>query len=246
MGASRSQKTLARFLAPKIELKSPYFLSPEESHHLKDVLRLKEGTWIRLLDLEGKEFLARVEKLGKKVLVRAEKILRQEPPPKVQVILLLPLLKKELLSFLVEKAVELGITEIIPFYSSRTIVKASPKLREKLEKRALQSLKQCGRLWPLKIYQPLSLREALSLEAEKKIVAYEREEKVTLKNILESFSAQKLLLASGPEGGFSEEEISLLKDAGFLSVSLGPLTLRAETAAFYLMCVSHLLFFQKS
>ena len=241
MGTSRSQKTLARFLAPGVKLNTLYFLDLEESHHLKDVLRLKEGDLIRLLDLGGKEFLARVEKLGKEVLVRAEEILREEPSEEIQTVFLLPLLKKDILSFLIEKAVELGVSEVVPYFSSRTVVRPSSNLVSKLQKRALQSLKQCGRLWPLKVARPLSLKEALFLEAERKIVAYEREEKTPLRGLLEGFSGKRLLLASGPEGGFSEEELLLFKEAGFESVSLGPLILRAETAAFYLMCAVHLL-----
>ncbi|NPA48557.1 MAG: 16S rRNA (uracil(1498)-N(3))-methyltransferase [Thermodesulfobacteria bacterium] len=246
MGASELQKALARFLAPGAKLGEPYLLSREESHHLREVLRLKEGAAVKLLDLQGREFLGRVEKLGREVLVRPEELLRAATPPDFEVSALIPLLKKENLAFLVEKATELGITRIIPYSSSRTIVKPKKNLREKLERRALQSLKQCGRLWPLEIFDPLSLEEAAQIEAELKVVAYEGEKKTPLKPLFENFSGKSLLLASGPEGGFSQEEIDLLKEKGFLRASLGPLILRAETAAFYLMCTAHLFFFAKS
>ena len=240
MGASRPQKTLARFLAPGATPGKTYLLDPSESHHLLRVRRARPGQELLLLDLEGRELLARLKKPGKEALVEVEKVVREEEPPGPEIVFLLPLLKKDLLSFLVEKAVELGVSRVIPYVSSRTVTRPGKHLREKLAARALQALKQCGRLWPLEITPPLPLKEAVRTQGELKILAYEREKERSLKEALKAERLQEsLILATGPEGGFSEEEVALFEEAGFLTVHLGRHVLRAETAALYLMSVAN-------
>ncbi len=243
-------KGLARFLAEGINLGTTYLLDPEESHHLKNVLRLKEGEKIILLDLAGKEYLGKIVKLDKKgVLVKAQRLLRQEKPLKPELIFLLPLLKKDWLAFLVEKAVELGVSQVIPVITERTVVKPGANFTAKLEKRARQSLKQCRRLWPLKIQKPFSLSQAAkNIVADLKIFAYENEKERTLVDVLDVNSkVEKVVFTSGPEGGFSPKEAKILKECGFESIGLGSFILRAETAALYLMSVAHFTFLlQKS
>ncbi|OAG28020.1 RsmE family RNA methyltransferase [Thermodesulfatator autotrophicus] len=242
-------KDLACFLAEGIKPGVPYWLNPEESHHLKNVLRLKAGEKLALLDLEGREYLGKVLKIDKAgVLVKAESLLRYEEPLKPKLIFLLPLLKKDWLSFLVEKAVELGVYEVIPVLTERTVVKPGPNLTAKLEKRARQSLKQCRRLWPLHIKEPLPLSKAAKITADLKVFAYERESQKTLAETLKtSLKVKSACFITGPEGGFSRQEAALLLKHQFKPAGLGHLILRAETAALYLMCVAHFnLFLQKS
>ncbi|WP_022853434.1 RsmE family RNA methyltransferase [Thermodesulfatator atlanticus] len=242
-------QSLTRFLAPGITLSKPYLLSAEESHHLKDVLRLKAGDKIILLDLAGQEFMGEILKITKKgTLVKALTLLRREDPLFPQVIFLVPLLKKDWLSFLVEKAVELSVTEIVPVITERTVAKPKENLVKKLEKRALQSLKQCRRLWPLKINTPQSLAQVAEMDADLKIFAYEKEREKNPKEILKASSAfKKILVLTGPEGGFSEKEAAFLCEKGFIPTCLGQYILRAETAALYLMSIIHFMFFlQKS
>ncbi len=240
MGPSRSQKTLTRFLAPGAREGQTYLLDPLESHHLQNVRRLKVGEEVLLLDLAGRELRAQIKKTGRRVLVEVKKTVREEKPPHPQVILLLPLLKKDLLSFLVEKAVELGLSRVIPYFSAYSVVKPKENLAEKLKARALQSLKQCGRLWPLEIEDPLPLASAVKTKASLKIAAYEKEKNKSLKEVLLSSPPPgSILLASGPEGGFAPDEKRLLEEASFVLVHLGEHILRAETAAFYLMSTAH-------
>ncbi len=238
MGDARSQKSLNRFLAQGLSPGALVWLDEGEAHHLIHVLRLKEGAQVILIDGCGHEYLGEVQSIKRKeAKILVLRLLREEPPPEKEITLLLPLLKKENTSMLVEKAVELGLKRVVLLITERTVVHGDKRFREKLNKRALQALKQCRRLWALEIKGPISLQN-LREEAELKILAYEGEEEHSLKEVLEGFSGKSLALLSGPEGGFSGPEVEFLRSKGFISVSLGPYILRAETAAFYLMCVA--------
>jgi len=239
MGAPRPQKALSRFLAKGLSPGAQIYLDEGEAHHLTRVLRLKEGAEVILIDGEGHEYLGVVERIRRKeVLVLSKRELRAEPPPEKEITVFLPLLKRELTAFLTEKAVELGVTRLVPFFSTRTVAKAGENFRKRLEERALQALKQCRRLWALRIEEPSPL-EALEIAADLKLMAYEAEKERSPKGLLACFSGRSLALISGPEGGFALKEAELLKEKGFLPITLGPYILRAETAALYLMSLAH-------
>ncbi len=239
MGPPRSYQGLNRFLAQGLAPGALVSLAPEETHHLARVLRLKPGDQVLLLNGQGEEYLGTIERLTRqKAWVRVNQLLRQEPPPSCSIILALPLLKKEHTFFLAEKAVELGVTKLIPFLSKYSVVKPGARFEERLRARTLQALKQSRRLWALEILAPRALRD-LEIEAAGKFVAYEKAQGRSLKRALKDFSGPSLALISGPEGGFAPEEVALLEKRGFVPVSLGPYILRAETAAFYLMSQAH-------
>ena len=105
---------------------------------------------------------------------------------------------------------------------------ASAKRVERWRRIALQAAEQSRRASPPEIADPIKLREALTLPAELKIVLSEAEEQSQLRDIQ---PRGEVLLAIGPEGGWTEAELELLQKNGWVSASLGPTILRAETAA---------------
>ncbi len=239
MDGNRFSKHLKRFLASNISPGALIYLEEHEAHHLAKVLRLREGSKIILIDGLGNEYLGKIVEIKRtQVKVLVKEFLRREPLPQVEIIFFLPLLKKENTSFLIEKAVELGISKVILITTERTIIRPGEDLRSKLERRALQALKQCHRLWALKIEGPLNLT-SINIQADFKIFAYEKETKQNLYELFKSFSGKRVAIISGPEGGFSEREAKFLLQKGFKPVSLGPYIMRAETAAFYLMSIAH-------
>ncbi|RUM88551.1 MAG: RNA methyltransferase RsmE [Thermodesulfatator sp.] len=224
----------ARFFAPEIREGEVLELDPEEAHHLREVRRISSGE-VRLLDGRGREFVARVLRVSRReVLVLPETLARTEPHPPFRLELLLPLLKGGRTEFLVEKATELGVTRLLPFLSHRAVVRPSERTGERLHRRAIQALKQSGRLWLPEIRPPEELsRVLLRVSASHRGFAYEGGGQ-----FLRGFFREKvreMALASGPEGGFSPEEAALLQEKGFIPLSLGPYILRAETAALFLM-----------
>lgn len=212
-------------------------LSPSEAHHLREVLRLKEGAEIEIVNGRGEVYPARVIRIQKdEVRVHLLGPGRRESPPAYRLEILLPLLKGGRTEFLVEKAVELGVTTIRVFYGRYGARKPGERIGSRLRERAVQALKQCGRLWLPEIYPPVPLSEALEeARAPDRFFAYERGGE-PLSRAFTPFS-RDLALVVGPEGGFAPEEEKLLKEKGFRPLTLGPYILRAETACLFLMSV---------
>ncbi len=226
-----------RFFLARPSAGEERILPPEEAHHLRDVLRLDEGATIALIDGEGREFEGEVVRIRRgEVWVLVRRLLRNEPKPRFALEILLPLLKGGRTEFLVEKATELGASRIIPFVSRRTIPSPSARTSERLLKRAIQALKQSGRLWLPQLEPPAKLEEHLPrLKSSARYFAYEKGGI----SLSQAFSplAEKMALATGPEGGFSEEEALLFRQFDFVPLTLGPYILRAETAALFLLSV---------
>ncbi|WP_028843071.1 RsmE family RNA methyltransferase [Thermodesulfobacterium thermophilum] len=214
------------------------FLSEEESFHLIKVLRKKQGDKLFLIDGQGKEFEAKIEEILKdgknfKAKVKILKLLREEKPRIPKIIGILPILKGEKTEWLVEKGTELGIDIFIPFYSSFSVAKPSKNLIPRLINKAKQALKQSGRLFMPEILAPVELKTFLedfpwkeSLKLLGGLGACLKVEELRLK-----FKKNNtVVFITGPEGGFEKTEEELLSKVGFLSLSLAPYVLKAETA----------------
>ncbi|PMP65656.1 MAG: hypothetical protein C0190_06505 [Thermodesulfobacterium geofontis] len=219
------------------------FLSEEESHHLIRVLRKKEGDKIKLIDGKGNEYegkIVEILKKGKKLKAKVKliKLLRKEKPLPIKIVALIPLLKGNKTEFLVEKGTELGISEFIPFQSDYCIAKPSHKLEERLKTKAINALKQSGRLYLPEIKPSVILKEFLCenpFSLSLKLVALP-EGGILIDELLEKLvNFREIILLSGPEGGFSKEEEKILKEKKFIPILLSPYILKAETASLSLM-----------
>ena len=148
--------------------------------------------------------------------------------------------KGDKLETVIQKAVELGASRIIPFESSRCIKRPSPEKAEKqnarLSRIAEEAAKQCGRAILPTVSLPISYNEALkqAKTADLPIFCYEGDGTKSLKRILNDGKfAKSVSLVIGSEGGFSREEAEAAKEAGLVSANLGPRILRCETAPSY-------------
>jgi 16S rRNA (uracil1498-N3)-methyltransferase len=153
-------------------------------------------------------------------------------PAAIRLVLLLAIFKFDRMEWAIEKCTELGVTRIVPVIARRTdshLVEASAKRAERWRRIALQASEQSRRAFPPEIADPIKLREAMTLPADLRILLSEAEEQFQLRDI--ALSTGEVLLAIGPEGGWTEDEMELLQKNGWLSASLGPTILRAETAA---------------
>jgi len=166
---------------------------------------------------------------------RVEFDLAEEIPaaPAADLTLLLAIFKFDRMEWAIEKCTELGVAKIIPVNARRTaphLASASAQRVERWRRIALQAAEQSRRVTPPEVADPAKLREASQFPAKSKIVLAETEEQKMLLDILTS-ADEPLLLAIGPEGGWTEDELDLFSKEGWLSGSLGPTILRAETAA---------------
>ena len=149
--------------------------------------------------------------------------------------LLLAIFKFDRMEWAIEKCTELGVSRIIPLQARRTdahLAATATKRVERWERIVRQAAEQSRRTTPPEVLLPLKLKEAVALTASTRIVLAESERQLTLKDALQSYApSDDVLLAVGPEGGWTEEELALFSQAGWMTASLGNTILRAETAA---------------
>lgn len=223
-----------RFFAERIA--EEMFLEGEEFRHAKNVLRLSEGDEVTLLDGSGAEYtalIARVEKEKMLLHVTGKKISDKEP--QADIYLLAGALKGDKTELVVQKAVELGVNKIGVFSSRYSSAYMNANKLERLNKVSREAAKQCLRACAPEVVYFDGLKSALrSAEGyEHKLFACEFLEKSD--RPVESGASYALVV--GSEGGFTEEEFALAREAGFAGVSLGKRILRAETAAIALVSV---------
>jgi 16S rRNA (uracil1498-N3)-methyltransferase len=212
----------------------------EEAHHAARVLRLREGEQFIASDLQGTSY--RAEYLGSRQVSKHEievdaKILEVLPnygEPEHEMDLVIGFLSQPARwEFLLEKAVELGVSAIYPVVTERT-EKRSPKL-DRSERVLKAALKQTKRSKLPHLGELSTLSAALSEAVKKGRDVYILHEGASADDALlaqlQRSSRKAIALVIGPEGGFSEEEISLAKELGAKVASLGTRRLRAETAA---------------
>ena len=154
-------------------------------------------------------------------------------PASLQLTLLLAIFKFDRMEWAVEKCTELGVTRIVPLIARRTdshLVSASAKRVERWRRIAIQAAEQSRRAALPEISDPIKLQDALTIPAKLKIVLSEAAEQAHLRDIRLGVE-NDVLLAIGPEGGWTQDELDQFQKEGWVSASLGSTILRAETAA---------------
>ncbi len=212
-------------------------LTGDEFRHAKNVLRLKEGSEVTLLDGSGAEYSAIVTKVERdRILLHVLQKTDTDREPKTEVFLLVGALKGDKTELVVQKAVELGVSKIGVFSSRYCAAYMNENKLERLNRVSREAAKQCMR----QIAPPVVYFENYQ-DALKSANGYQN--KLFACEFLEQ-SEEGLNGLNGPcalvvgsEGGFSEEEFALAKSLGFRGVSLGRRILRAETAAIALLSV---------
>jgi 16S rRNA (uracil1498-N3)-methyltransferase len=177
---------------------------------------------------------------GRITLVTPERVefeLGEEIPASgaANISLLLAIFKFDRMEWALEKCGELGVARIIPLIARRTdphLVRGAEKRVERWRRLGQQAAEQSRRTTVIIVNEPMKVKDAASLSLPTRIVLAESEHQVMLKDALQSHSpSDELLLAVGPEGGWTEDEIGIFSRAGWISASLGSTILRAETAA---------------
>jgi 16S rRNA (uracil1498-N3)-methyltransferase len=236
---------MSRFYVPTPQIeKGMLRVEGNEVKHIRRVLRLKAGDEIIVFDSLGKEYEGTIiEETTSSVVIKIQNIFLSKRDSPLDVTLAQSLLKGEKMDYLIQKATELGVKEIIPFFSSRSVPLLEKSGRLKRHHRwgriAIEASKQCGRgvvpkIEPLQDYsEMLQIASPGSL----RLILWEREGG-PLKEVLErSKEKTRIFFIIGPEGGFSQEEVEEAKRAGFIPVTLGRRILRAETASLCLLSI---------
>ncbi len=214
-------------------------LMGDHANHLSRVLRARVG---QEFDVTTGDQVRR-GRISAIAQDRVEFELGAEVPARfaVQVTIALSIFKFDRMEWAIEKCTELGATRIVPVIARRTephLASAAARRVERWRRIALQAAEQSRRVSPPDVSDPLKFKDAMALPGSLRIVLSESETGVMLIEVFQSASRQgEVVLALGPEGGWTDEELKSFQDAGWISASLGNRILRAETAAIAAMAV---------
>lgn len=215
-------------------------LPPEAAHHATRVLRLRTGAAVQLFDGQGNALDAVITEIaGKRVVLGKLSPCSGEPRPPLRIVLAQALSSSEKMDWIVQKATELGVAEIQPLNTERSVAKLSPeRIARRLEHWrlvAISACEQCGRNSlpeinaPLDIMAWLQQMRTLSTEGTAAKFILLPQGAATLHEQEKPAGAAVLLI--GAEGGFTPSESDSALQCGFTPIRMGPRVLRTETAA---------------
>jgi 16S rRNA (uracil1498-N3)-methyltransferase len=223
---------------PALEAGRLIALDPVDLNHAYRVLRLRRNSAVAVADGRGSVYRGAVESAGPEaVLVRLVEPLPAAEPPR-RLVLLQGVAKGEKMDLILRQAVELGVMEIVPVFTARSV----PRFGESRETGRLKRWRslvrsaaaQCRRAVLPEVMPVHDFAQALSLlKGRKVVVPWEGEKKMSLEELLRRPPSlqEAVFIFIGPEGGFSIQEIDVLNTVGACTVHLGPRILRTETAA---------------
>jgi 16S rRNA (uracil1498-N3)-methyltransferase len=222
-------------LAPAL-WREPFVLEGDEARHLMKVLRARAGDTVRLFDGRGRWGLFRIDAIGKRD-ARLELLSEEQTPaPACPLILAVGWSKSVRRGFLLEKAVELGASEIWFWQGARSQGDVPDEGKEGWDRQLAAAAKQCGATWLPRIRTfagPMDVIRASS-EMDSRLLCWEGEEQ-RLIDPADLVHPRGAVAVLGPEGGLAEDEAALFREHGFIPASLGPNILRFETAAAFVL-----------
>ena len=247
------------FVTPAQIMDGYAVITGQDVNHIRNVLRMKTGEQVGIRDGISRSYICELETIGEaeiRAKILTEDTNMSELPAELYLFQGLP--KSDKMELIIQKAVELGVHEVIPVATRRAVVKLDRKKEESKLKRwntiAESAAKQSGRAVVPEVKLPVSYREAMKLseELDVKLIPYECADELLsgteetpmertrnrLKTIL---PGQSIGIMIGPEGGLEKAEVEQSMEAGFAPVTLGKRILRTETAG---LCILSVLMFQ--
>ncbi len=228
------------FVEPSQIQDKKVIITGSDVNHIKNVLRLKTGEEIAVRNgVDGKEYRCGIEEFAQDQVICSLRFVKEEGvelPSKIYLFQGIP--KADKMELIVQKAVELGVYEVIPVAAKRCVVKLDEKkARAKVNRWqgiAEAAAKQSKRGVIPVVQEPMTMKEAAAYaqEMDVKLIPYElAEDMAHTKKIVESISpGESVAVFIGPEGGFEESEVAEAEAAGIVPVTLGKRILRTETA----------------
>lgn len=227
-------------------------ITGEDVHHISKVMRFQPGDQVICSDGLGQDVIAIIQSIDKaQVNLEITAKMETNREPKVSVWLAQSIPKADKMDWILQKGTEIGASRFLPFSSERTIVqldgKKESKRLERWQKIVKEAAEQAHRSVLPEVAGILTWKQLLAVvpDVDIALLAYEAEEGKAMGDIMEQWKRDKgdsfiressnrqpirILVAIGPEGGFSEKEVAAAVSAGFVSVGLGKRILRTETA----------------
>lgn len=216
-------------------------LDIDDVKHIINVMRMKENEIFEIV-YNKTIYTCKITYIDRKdVKYEIIKEDKKEKNRKNKVIIAPSLIKEQKMDYLLQKSTELGVDEIIPLISERTVIKINEKKDNKLSrwsKILKEASEQSFRIDTPKIHEITRLKDIIKYDADLKIVCDTLEMSKNIKKVLQdSKKSDTILIVVGPEGGFTKNEVDYLSDNGFIRTSLGKNILRAETVPLFLLSV---------
>ena len=237
------------YLAPANCQGSFLSLNDREAHHALDVLRVRRGERVQVLNGEGGVFECEVAEQGRSCVKLAVIERHFVAPLPYEVTLAQAVPKGKLFEAIIQKATELGVFRIVPLLTERVVGKieagdAAHKL-EKWKVIAIEAIKQCGSAWLQRFEPPSTIKQFIAIQSKMDLamVGSLGSDRQHPRSCFEAFPREgckipkSISVAIGPEGDFSPEELAALQNAGAKPITLGRLVLRTETAALYCLSI---------
>ena len=222
-------------------------ITGSDVNHIKNVLRMEIGEHLVICDREGKDYYCELASLSKEeVVAKINQINDTESELPARLYLFQGIPKKDKMELIVQKAVELGVYEIIPVSMKRCVAKIEEQKKEqkKLERWqgiAESAAKQSGRGMIPQIHSVMNFADAIAYgkEFDFCIVPYEQAKDMctTVQEVKRACKGKSIGIFIGPEGGFDEKEIMQIEEAGFRAITLGKRILRTETAGLTILSI---------
>jgi 16S rRNA (uracil1498-N3)-methyltransferase len=210
-------------------------LPPDQAHHLRDVLRLRAGEEVELFDGEGAGFLGKIEFLGPEIRIGSLKKIEPREERGGSFVLAAALIKADRFEWMLQKATELGVDEVVPLETKFSVVRIPreriPSRLERWQRIVTEASKQCRRRTVPVIHPPTPWNAFLASREYADSTRFMLYEQATERIPTVPSPASRVLLSVGPEGGWEASEASAAELAGFQLVYMGSRILRAETAA---------------
>jgi 16S rRNA (uracil1498-N3)-methyltransferase len=237
------------YIAPSQWQSDAPLLTGSEAHHCRNVLRLEPGDKVVVFDGRGRELTAEVTSSGASEIRLRKLHGAQTPALRCQITLAQAIPKGKNMDLIVQKAVEIGASEIAPIVSDRTVVRldeeSAAAKQTKWQTVAVEAAKQCGQNWLPQVHAPQTMPQFLNERRrfDLQLIGSLQSDAVHLKEILADYEREhgdrprSVLMLVGPEGDFTPAELSLARSHGCRPITLGPIVLRVETASIYCLSV---------
>lgn len=226
-----------RFFCPVSLPSSGLFdLPPDAAHHANRVLRMRIGDAVQIFDGAGHACEGAIHTIsGKQVTINVHATCAAQPQTKLRIVLAQAMTSSEKMDWIVQKSTELGAIEVQPVQTHRSVAKLSSERAEKRTEHwrgvVVAACEQSGRNDLLQVHPPIDLSQWFATQTKTSGSKFIMLPDGAAALHSQSQPQESVTLLIGPEGGFTADEALMAKQAGFISVLLGPRVLRTETAA---------------
>ncbi|HHU55575.1 MAG TPA: 16S rRNA (uracil(1498)-N(3))-methyltransferase [Acholeplasmataceae bacterium] len=228
------------FIDSKQILNNIVTITNSDVHHIKNVMRMKVNDEVIVCDNLANTYLSKLISIEKdKVLLEIIDKINENNELPIDITIAHGVVRREKTEEVIRRITELGCYEYLPVLMKRSVVKVYQDRSERQNKIIKEASEQSHRNRLMILSSVISFQELINRKDEFDLCLYAHFNKnvKSIKKIIENFHGRKILVAVGPEGGFADEEVLKLDEAGFIPITLGKRVLRTETAPLYVISV---------